>query len=512
MNLDIANAKVKDFIDKNYKVLFILLAVVAVAIRLINFKQLLYFTWDQGRDYFAVQKIVQGDLTLIGPTTGLHGFFLGPLWFYLGVPGYLLGQGSPFFFSLWYALVTLTAIPLFGWLSTYLFSKNKLLQLSLFSLLCFSSGSVEGSIRILSPMIAIPLMILFYLLLTKSKKINWLSFPAFIFLGLTLQAEFAYAVLFIPLGFFALLMLHGKRFIKPLVYASAGLGLTLAPQLFFEIKNKFVMTTSLLSHFTSKADQITWLKLWTQRPQTLMAVTKTQLIGNYKGVFSWLVFIFLVFLILLAAKKIIKPVQKKISYEWLILIIFAFGPYFLYMFWKGNGGNFFGYYITSHFIFLWPLIIKGLEIVFAKGKLKQLAFCLSSLFLVFYSSYQVINSRIFNPENEVGFVIMEKTISQFFDWAQQDAQYPGTIAVFTPNVNTEHYDAIIHWVAQQRHQQPPLTVLNNSNYLYLLIEPPGQQTILLGQWREVRTKEAQQLRLMNVGFLTLETWRKIDEN
>jgi len=161
---------------------------------------------------------------------------------------------------------------------------------------------------------------------------------------------------------------------------------------------------------------------------------------------------------------------------------------------------------------LWPLIIKGLEIVFAKGKLKQLAFCLSSLFLVFYSSYQVINSRIFNPENEVGFVIMEKTISQFFDWAQQDVQYPGTIAVFTPNVNTEHYDAIIHWVAQQRHQQPPLTVLNNSNYLYLLIEPPGQQTILLGQWREVRTKEAQQLRLMNVGFLTLETWRKIDEN
>ena len=63
MNLDIANAKVKDFIDKNYKVLFILLAVAAVAIRLINFKQLLYFTWDQGRDYFAVQKIVQGDLT-----------------------------------------------------------------------------------------------------------------------------------------------------------------------------------------------------------------------------------------------------------------------------------------------------------------------------------------------------------------------------------------------------------------------------------------------------------------
>ena len=512
MNLDITNAKVKDFIDKNYKVLFMLLAVAPVAIRLINFKQLLYFTWDQGRDYFAVRKIVQGDLTLIGPTTGLHGFYLGPLWFYLGVPGYLLGQGSPFFFSLWYVLITLAAIPLFGWLSIYLFPKNKLLQLSLFSLFCFSSGSIEGCVRIWNPMIAIPLMMSFYILLMKSRKNVPLNFLAFIFLGLALQAEFAYAVLFIPLGFFALLILYGKKFVKPFLYAGAGLGLTFLPLLLFEIKNKLVMTTGLISHFTSTANQIPWLKLWRERPRVLLTITKTQLIGNYSGTFSWIIFIFLTFLILMVAKKVISSVKRKVDHQWIVLIIFVFGPYLFYMFWRGNEGNFFDYYLTSHFVFLWPLIVKGLEILLAKNNLKQLVFCLSSLFLIVYSSYRVISFRLFHPGNEAGYDVMEKTVNQLFDWLQQDGLNPGVMAVFTPNVNTEHYDAIIHWVAKQRHRQSPITVFENPNRWYLLIEPSGHQTVLLKEWYGIRTTNASQLRTGKIGVLAIETWEKIGEN
>ena len=42
------------------------------------------FLFDQGRDYLVVKEIVLNHkLTLIGASTGLHGIFSGPFWYYL---------------------------------------------------------------------------------------------------------------------------------------------------------------------------------------------------------------------------------------------------------------------------------------------------------------------------------------------------------------------------------------------------------------------------------------------
>ncbi len=63
-----------------------LFLIIGCAVRFFNLSESLYFTYDQGRDAYAIQRIVHGDLTLIGPTTGLEGFFTGPAWYYAGVP------------------------------------------------------------------------------------------------------------------------------------------------------------------------------------------------------------------------------------------------------------------------------------------------------------------------------------------------------------------------------------------------------------------------------------------
>jgi len=47
----------------------------AVFVRFYNYPNFLYFINDQGRDALKLQSIVSGDLTLIGPTSGLAGFF-----------------------------------------------------------------------------------------------------------------------------------------------------------------------------------------------------------------------------------------------------------------------------------------------------------------------------------------------------------------------------------------------------------------------------------------------------
>ncbi|HZZ98991.1 MAG TPA: hypothetical protein VFG51_03595, partial [Candidatus Saccharimonadia bacterium] len=74
---------------------FLIFLAVGLFFRFWNIYQRLYFIWDQGRDAWMLQRLAHGELTLIGPTSGVPGFFLGPLWYYIGLPGYFLGGGNP---------------------------------------------------------------------------------------------------------------------------------------------------------------------------------------------------------------------------------------------------------------------------------------------------------------------------------------------------------------------------------------------------------------------------------
>lgn len=55
------------------------------------------FGWDQERDAQVIWQIIkEGKPTLIGPRTiGPNSFFLGPLWFYILLPFYLIFNMNP---------------------------------------------------------------------------------------------------------------------------------------------------------------------------------------------------------------------------------------------------------------------------------------------------------------------------------------------------------------------------------------------------------------------------------
>lgn len=74
----------------------ILVVVVGSFLRLYKFENQVFFDWDQNRDYQVISNIAQGNITLIGPVAkGDGGFFLGPLYYYLVLPAYLLKSGDP---------------------------------------------------------------------------------------------------------------------------------------------------------------------------------------------------------------------------------------------------------------------------------------------------------------------------------------------------------------------------------------------------------------------------------
>lgn len=82
--------------SKIYLGLAILILGLSLFLRLYKIENRAPFDWDQNRDYQAIASIATGKPTMIGPVAkGEGGFFLGPLYYYLATPAYLLSDGNP---------------------------------------------------------------------------------------------------------------------------------------------------------------------------------------------------------------------------------------------------------------------------------------------------------------------------------------------------------------------------------------------------------------------------------
>ena len=76
--------------------LLIAVFIIFAFLRFYNLDQRIIFDWDQEQYSYQVEKIIKGDITLIGPRINNDtGFFLGPYFTYILVPFYLLRNLHP---------------------------------------------------------------------------------------------------------------------------------------------------------------------------------------------------------------------------------------------------------------------------------------------------------------------------------------------------------------------------------------------------------------------------------
>lgn len=72
---------------KSELVLFVSIMLVAAFLRLYNIRDTIVFLGDEGRDALVVKRILlDGKLTLLGPTASVGGFYLGPVYYYMILP------------------------------------------------------------------------------------------------------------------------------------------------------------------------------------------------------------------------------------------------------------------------------------------------------------------------------------------------------------------------------------------------------------------------------------------
>ncbi len=475
--------------------------------------------------------ILGGDLTLIGPTTGLQGLFLGPLWYYIGVPGFLLSGGSPIGQSIWFICLSALAFPGFWWMSQKLFGTKEggsevevgrafgWLCLVLFIVL---PGSLTSSIMIWNCLIGAPLMVgalfCFWKLRQGSHSLLWLSFGFFL-IGLTLQSEFAYAIFFLPV-FGVLIPWMMKRW-KVLDFLVAGLsvGVTLTPQILFELKHQFLMTTSLSRVLRDSSKVVSWAQQFSHRPLQLLDTSVDFFNGPDQN--SWLIrgIILAVCVIgvwsvswvtyLHSKKKKVVSVQLYLRQ---LIVLFALVPYPFFLVWRGNNGNFFQYYWTPHFVFLTPLFVLGLEYIAQQlwkrelwGKLTTGIITTGVLLPLTLSTVEHWTVSVYSPVNQAGYETMITAVETTYKFQASEKSFT---LVLTPNISSIHYDYLFNWYGKKHHLKTPRTVIQNGDtQMILVIEQWGPElSDYVKDRRKKLTEGWTKKRVVFSGMITVEEW------
>lgn len=213
--------------------------------KLDNFYQLNY---DQERDYQVVQKILSGDLTLIGPqAVSTAGFYLAPWYYYLLVPFFVLFNGHPLYAAYLTGLVhLLTTLALFLFLKKH--TKHDLIALA--SSLLYASTLHRTAWNVMF----IPLLFILFLNLLLRSRQTPKSFSLLLFLvSLGIHFHFQFVLLAPFLGIYLLLnrsKLPSLRS-KNLALYFIALLIPLLPLIAFDLRHDFINSRSFLNFFGS---------------------------------------------------------------------------------------------------------------------------------------------------------------------------------------------------------------------------------------------------------------------
>lgn len=116
---------VMGFLKKYYMYLSLVsIILIALYLRFYKIDEVQEFLWDQARDAWLVRDIIHRKLVLLGPRTGIGHFHLGPLYFYLLVPFFLLSNLDPSGSNYLNILINAINIVSIYFVTSRLFSKN----------------------------------------------------------------------------------------------------------------------------------------------------------------------------------------------------------------------------------------------------------------------------------------------------------------------------------------------------------------------------------------------------
>ncbi|MBP6979735.1 glycosyltransferase family 39 protein [Candidatus Curtissbacteria bacterium] len=346
---------------KNQKLEFLsllFLVLIASILRLWNIEGHMTFLGDEGRDALVLLNIFQeGRLTLLGPSASVGGFFLGPAYYYLVIPGFLLFGMSPVGMAFEVAVLGFaTVIILYLLIKKYLGFLPAILATLLYSVspvvVMFSRSSWNPNIL---PFLS--LLIFVFLLLSKEKNKIVFSFAVGAIFGLAIQSHYLGLILALPIFIITTIFSINNisRLIKIYLITFLGFLFTFSPYFLFELRHGFKNTSTIIE-FVTKPSGAVGIREFQFGDNALSAISRlfreTLSITNSETA----LFVGLATL-LLAVISVGFFKSKKISNFYLVVIIWALSGILGLAFYNGELYNY-------YFSFLFPVPFLLLSLIF----------------------------------------------------------------------------------------------------------------------------------------------------
>ena len=228
----------------------ILILILAAFLRLYRIADYMTFLGDEGRDVLKAYDILHGHLTLLGPTSSVGGFFLGPIYYYFMAPFLWLFNYNPVGPAVMVALFGIATVwliykfcadlfnPKIGIIASFLYAISPLV-------ISYSRSSWNPN-----PLPFFSLLLLFTLYKGILKNNHKLLFTVGILLGIAMQLHYLTTFLGVIIFVYVLIseVFNAKitrqkiisSLIKKYLYIFVGFIIGWSPFLAFEIRHGFL--------------------------------------------------------------------------------------------------------------------------------------------------------------------------------------------------------------------------------------------------------------------------------
>lgn len=433
---------------REHFVIYILLSVVLIAglfVRVYRTEDLLRFYYDQGRDALVIWRLWhQGKLFLVGPVTGLEGIFLGPFYYYLIAPFYLLGGGNPSVPAIFLAVISTVAI-------FFLYLLGAKFHSRVAGLIAAVIGSFSYYIILASRWLAnpTPLLLTSILLLwsiweiANSGNKRWWMVVSFL-IGISLQFEAASAVFFIPMILIFVVWQRKKFPEKKIFLISISIFfLTLLPQIVFNLRHENILLNSFKRVLLDeKSFNLSFWEVFPERMNLFWTTFHSKINPGWRT-YTAVFFSISGAAIFLNRKKLSK------NYSLPILILFILSPVLGILTFQGNFGNIYDYYMTGIYLPFILLFSIGLGELWKSSYGK---FIVVIFFFIFSVENGVLTKNYLIAGVDGPTHISMGNQLQAVDWIYGDAKNRGefNVDVYVPPVIPHVYDYLVLWQGERR--------------------------------------------------------------
>lgn len=485
-------------LTKKINIILILILIFGFFLRIYNINNTLGFYYDQGRDALEIWDLWHKfDFFLIGPTTGIAGIFRGPFYYYLIAPFYLIGKGNPVWPSVFLSFTTVVASCLGFYLAKKIHSNTAGIIMAILSVFSFNIVMASRWLSNPTPMLLLSMLLVFFMLIvSEKKKWGWYGISTVLGLSLFSFGSSGEVFYFLAMAIFAIFQRKNLPNKKELLVVALLFLLTLLPQIIFEFKNNFLLSKNIANFLVNERSfrSTTW-------------VVVLEKIEFYKNVFGGLIFhgpsskdkfIFdaVLILILIYFSKLIKLTGVK------ILLLLLGSMMIGLLFFQGNEGNFYDYYLTGYYLIFLLTFSIGLGEIWKK-KIFSKVLVLFFLYLFLINNFTVLKFKLSDRVEGLGSIAL-KTELQAVNYIKENGKNKEfNIDVYVPPVIPFAYDYLFKWKnVVQSDKQVPL--------LYTLYEGQPAESERLILWLERQEGIGKVIESVSFGGITVQKRRRMD--